>query len=248
MCWFGSQPSFSLYRRSDRVGWPQRPHWRPARSAIWRYQFHRSHIAISHWSKSIWLRIKSTSAACFERCRKRCLDGGEGIGHFIGVAEHNTSSTQQGDVDQDLREVREAIDGSGVQNVGCIAHGPRFGPIRSKQGRQIAGANVHVTQHPRILDDQSAKLVARDILGLDSARRWHAPRYAIANRRANAAVVAWPGLNVDDRSCRQAIQEHFGAGFASSIQVVPVERVPLNEQGKPGRTAIRQLAQRPVTA
>jgi fatty-acyl-CoA synthase len=71
-------------------------------------------------------------------------------------------------------------------------------------------------------------------------------RYAVVIRDAVeqntiAAVTAWPGLSVVDRVCRQAIMDRFGTA-AASLLVVPVNRMPLTEQGKPDRTAIKQLA------
>lgn len=64
-----------------------------------------------------------------------------------------------------------------------------------------------------------------------------------------AAVTAWAGLSVLDRVCRQAIIDRLGAAAAvASLLVVPVDRMPLTEQGKPDRTAIRQLARRLLAA
>jgi fatty-acyl-CoA synthase len=59
-------------------------------------------------------------------------------------------------------------------------------------------------------------------------------------------VTAWAGLSIDDRTCRQAVADRFGA--AASLLVVPVDRMPLTEQGKPDRTAIKQLALRLLVA
>jgi fatty-acyl-CoA synthase len=63
-----------------------------------------------------------------------------------------------------------------------------------------------------------------------------------------AAVTAWAGLSVVDRVCRQAIMDRFGAAAVASLLVVPVDRMPLTEQGKPNRTAIKQLARRLLAA
>ena len=78
-------------------------------------------------------------------------------------------------------------------------------------------------------------------------------RYAVVvvDPRENltiAAVVAWPGLRVDDRECRQNLKNRFGDALAASLQVVPVDHVPLTEQGKPDRAAISQLASRMLAA
>jgi fatty-acyl-CoA synthase len=78
-------------------------------------------------------------------------------------------------------------------------------------------------------------------------------RYAVVIRDADehvtiAAVTAWAGLSIEDRICRQAIKDRFGAAAVASLLIVPVERVPLTEQGKPDRAAIKQLARRLLAA
>ena len=50
-----------------------------------------------------------------------------------------------------------------------------------------------------------------------------------------AAVEAWPGGAVDGEQCRVAL-----AGRA--VQLLPVDRMPLTEQGKPNRPALRAAA------
>jgi fatty-acyl-CoA synthase len=77
-------------------------------------------------------------------------------------------------------------------------------------------------------------------------------RYAVVVRDADervtiAAVTAWAGLSIEDRTCRQAVADRFGIA-AASLLVVPVDRMPLTEQGKPDRTAIKQLARRLLVA
>lgn len=76
-------------------------------------------------------------------------------------------------------------------------------------------------------------------------------RYAVIVRDPEAhltiaAVTVWPGLSIEDRECRQTIIDRFGDAVAASLRVVPVERIPLTEQGKPDRPAIMQLARRPA--
>jgi fatty-acyl-CoA synthase len=63
-----------------------------------------------------------------------------------------------------------------------------------------------------------------------------------------AAVMAWTGLRVEARECGQAIAESFGRAVADSLVVIPVDRVPLTEQGKPDCAAIKQLACRLLAA
>lgn len=56
-----------------------------------------------------------------------------------------------------------------------------------------------------------------------------------------AAVVPWPGVPVDDRVCRSAVAEQFGEPFAGQLAFFSMDRVPLTEQGKPDRTAIKEI-------
>lgn len=57
-----------------------------------------------------------------------------------------------------------------------------------------------------------------------------------------AAVEAWPGGSVDAEECRDAVAAEHGPEVAASLRVLPVDRVPLTEQGKPNRPAIRAAA------
>jgi fatty-acyl-CoA synthase len=73
-------------------------------------------------------------------------------------------------------------------------------------------------------------------------------RYAVVvpeleRGRRVIAVVAWPGHGVDPASCVAAVRREHGEHVADSLVVVEVERVPLTEQGKPDRTALRLLGE-----
>ncbi|MFC7658123.1 hypothetical protein ACFQV8_19345 [Pseudonocardia benzenivorans] len=57
-----------------------------------------------------------------------------------------------------------------------------------------------------------------------------------------AAVEARQGMTVDGESCRVAVSAAHGPEVARSLHVLPVDRVPLTEQGKPDRPAIRAAA------
>jgi len=56
-----------------------------------------------------------------------------------------------------------------------------------------------------------------------------------------AAVLSWPGQIVDIAGCLDAIAGAFGPSVASTVAVLPVDRIPLTEQGKPNRPEIRRL-------
>jgi fatty-acyl-CoA synthase len=55
-----------------------------------------------------------------------------------------------------------------------------------------------------------------------------------------AAVVPWCGTLADAAQCRNAIQAAYGVA-AGPLTVVSCQRIPLTEQGKPDRAAIRRL-------
>jgi fatty-acyl-CoA synthase len=77
----------------------------------------------------------------------------------------------------------------------------------------------------------------------DSLCRLPSVRYAVlvsdpATGVRLAAVEAWPGGTVDVADCRAAVRDRHGV----DVTVLPVDRIPLTEQGKPNRVAIRNLA------
>jgi fatty-acyl-CoA synthase len=53
-----------------------------------------------------------------------------------------------------------------------------------------------------------------------------------------AAVVPWSGSVVNSAECHQAVGAEHGADVADSLVIVPFERIPLTEQGKPDRQAL----------
>ena len=57
-----------------------------------------------------------------------------------------------------------------------------------------------------------------------------------------AAVLSWPGQTVDAAGCLDAITGAFGPSVASTVVVLPLDWIPLTEQGKPNRPEIRRLA------
>lgn len=70
-----------------------------------------------------------------------------------------------------------------------------------------------------------------------------AVRYAVVvadadNARWIAAVVPWPGSTVDPSQCRDLVVGRF---HAAPLVVIEVRGMPLTEQGKPDREAIRRL-------
>jgi fatty-acyl-CoA synthase len=57
-----------------------------------------------------------------------------------------------------------------------------------------------------------------------------------------ATVLSWPGQTADIAGCLDAITGAFGPSVASTVVVLPVDWIPLTEQGKPNRPEIRELA------
>ncbi|MBP0445823.1 acyl--CoA ligase [Roseomonas sp. SSH11] len=55
------------------------------------------------------------------------------------------------------------------------------------------------------------------------------------------AVLPWPGAPVSTARCAQAIAASFGAAVAGRVRLLPLTSVPLTEQGKPDREAIRAM-------
>jgi fatty-acyl-CoA synthase len=74
-----------------------------------------------------------------------------------------------------------------------------------------------------------------------------AVRYAVvvadlAYDRRVAAVEPWAGAAIDAQACRDAVAGEHGEAVAASLVVVALDGIPLTEQGKPDRTAIRAHA------
>ena len=64
-----------------------------------------------------------------------------------------------------------------------------------------------------------------------------------AARRAlpEAATVPWPDSSLDEDECLRGLAAAFGETFAARVKIVPLDTMPLTEQGKPDREAIGRL-------
>lgn len=84
----------------------------------------------------------------------------------------------------------------------------------------------------------------------DTACRQPGVRYAVAlpgDSRGEiiVAVVPWPGQDVLVGGCRQAVAAAHRTGSSERpITVITVDRIPVTEQGKPDRDALRRLSAR----
>jgi acyl-coenzyme A synthetase/AMP-(fatty) acid ligase len=57
-----------------------------------------------------------------------------------------------------------------------------------------------------------------------------------------AAVVPWEGALLDARTCLAGIEEAQGHEAAALIVIIAIQNIPVTEQGKPDREAIKHLA------
>jgi fatty-acyl-CoA synthase len=57
-----------------------------------------------------------------------------------------------------------------------------------------------------------------------------------------AAVVPWEGALLDARTCLASIEEAQGQEAAALIVIIAIQNIPVTEQGKPDREAIKHLA------
>jgi len=56
------------------------------------------------------------------------------------------------------------------------------------------------------------------------------------------AVVPWEGVSIDPQACLTTIAEEHGPEAAAPFVVIAMRNIPVTEQGKPDREAIKQLA------
>lgn len=113
-------------------------------------------------------------------------------------------------------------------------------------GRLDADGYLHILGRAADVTWQGGVMVSPTLLE-DTLCRLPEVRYAVVVPDQDtgswvAAVVAWPGLSVDPARYRDAIAARYGAEVAAAQVIVPLERVPLTEQGKPDREAIRTCA------
>jgi fatty-acyl-CoA synthase len=81
----------------------------------------------------------------------------------------------------------------------------------------------------------------------DTLCRLPSVRYAVVvvDPVTGAWVVpaeSWPGSVVDPAECLAAVEAAYGPSAADPLVILPVDRIPLTEQGKPDRVTIAGLA------
>jgi fatty-acyl-CoA synthase len=57
-----------------------------------------------------------------------------------------------------------------------------------------------------------------------------------------AAAEPWPGRDIDTEGCGAALATRYGSGILRALRLLPVDQIPVTEQGKPNRPAIRAAA------
>lgn len=173
-------------------------------------------------------RIQPGVDVRFRRADGRLVDSGE-----IGVIEVRSPAMANGYRNNPGLSSRSFQDG--WYNTGDLGRSDRDGLLhilgRTADAQEINGALVTPTEIE------------------DALCRHPSIRYAVVVRDVEehvtiAAVTAWAGSSIEDRACRQAVMDRFGTAAVASLLVVAVDRMPLTEQGKPDRAAIKQLARR----
>jgi fatty-acyl-CoA synthase len=175
-------------------------------------------------------RIQPGVDVRFRRADGRLVDSGE-----IGVIEVRSPAMASGyrnNPGLSSRSFREGWNNTG--DLGRLSDGLLHILGRAVDAQEINGTFVTPTEIE------------------DALCRHPSIRYAVVVKDADehvtiAAVTAWAGLSIEDLACRQAVTDRFGTA-AASLLVVPVDRMPLTEQGKPDRTAIKELARRLLAA
>jgi fatty-acyl-CoA synthase len=147
-----------------------------------------------------------------------------------------------------LIEVRSAAVGDGYRNDPDLTSlNFQDGWYRSGDlGRLDRNGFLHILGRGIDAQDIDGALVTPTDLE-DALCRHPSIRYAAVVRDGSAnvtiaAVCAWAGLSVDERECRKIVAAGFGDSIAASLVLVMADHVPLTEQGKPNRAAIKQLA------
>jgi fatty-acyl-CoA synthase len=110
-------------------------------------------------------------------------------------------------------------------------------------GRLDEDGHLHVLGRAADCEVVDGRLVTPTAIE-DTLMRLTTVRYAVvvadlAHDRRVVAVQAWDdGAPVDRQACRVAVAAEHGEAVAATLVVVPVDDVPLTEQGKPDRSAI----------
>ena len=112
-------------------------------------------------------------------------------------------------------------------------------------------ADLHIVGRVSDVTWVDGELISPTLLQ-DTLCRRPEVRYAVVVVDADtgswvAAVVPWPGAVVDAAGCHASIAAEHSPDAAAPLVVVPLERIPLTEQGKPDRPAIRLLGREAVT-
>lgn len=159
--------------------------------------------------------------------RFRAADGG--VDGTAGAIEVRSPAMAQGYTNRPVEEAEHFVDGwYRTGDLGCLDDEDMLRIL----GRQSDIGELGAVT-PTDLQDT--------LCGLPSVR--YAVLVADPERGVRiAAAEAWPDGAVDIAGCRAAVAARHSEAVAESLHVVAVEAIPLTEQGKPNRVAIRELA------
>jgi fatty-acyl-CoA synthase len=112
-------------------------------------------------------------------------------------------------------------------------------------GRVDAGGYLHVLGRAADIRRVDGAVLA-PIMIEDTLSQMAAVRAAVvvADNEADTwigVVVPWEGVTIDPQACLTAIAAKHGPEAAARFVVITLENIPLTEQGKPDREAIKQL-------
>jgi fatty-acyl-CoA synthase len=110
-------------------------------------------------------------------------------------------------------------------------------------GQLDAAGNLHILGRAADIASIGGTMISPTMIE-DALCRLPSVRYAVAfldpaTATWIVAVEAWPGSAVDVAGCTHGIGAEYGSEAAALLRIVPVQRVPLTEQGKPDREAIQ---------
>ena len=112
-------------------------------------------------------------------------------------------------------------------------------------GRIDADGYLHIFGRAIDITFDGGQMISPTLIE-DTLCRVPAVRYAsvVVDRdvsRFVAVVLPWTGTAIDRAACQQAVADRHGNSIAASVLVLARSEIPLTEQGKPDRDAIRAL-------
>jgi fatty-acyl-CoA synthase len=165
--------------------------------------------------------------------RIRRADGTLAHDGQVGGIEVKSAAVAQGYYHQPVEEARKFIDGwcmtgdvGFVDGKGSLHVLGRAADVATIDGADIGPAQIE-SQLCALPEVRYAVAVATE----DSAHGY----------RWNAVAVPWPGKRIDTGRCSRKLESTCGVNVARAVKMVAAQQVPLTEQGKVDRAAIRHM-------